>query len=134
MSSSLLTSKSVATDAVLFTNSSTRDYFKTIIDIFIKTLSNVTSTLDISVLILNWLFEILDFLSIDNNGFIFEDSLFVNLYNCIITLAYSSEEELCLICNKVLLKTLEKYLFSLHFFMLEVNTAHKTFRLDSYLA
>jgi serine/threonine-protein kinase SMG1 len=109
VSSSLLTAKNVSSDAVLFTNSSTRDYFKIIIEIFIKTLSNATSTRDINILTLKWLHEILEILSIENNGFIFEDKLFIKLYNCIITLAYSTEEELCLISNKALTKTLEKF-------------------------
>ena len=109
MSSSLLTAKNIASDTVLFTNSSTRDYFQTIVEIFIKTLSNETTTVDINVLLLKWLYEILEILSIENNGFIFEDKLFTSLYDCIINLAYSNEEDLCLNSNKVLLKTLEKF-------------------------
>ena len=107
MSSSLLTAKNIASDTVLFTNSSTRDYFQTIVEIFIKTLSNETTTVDINVLLLKWIYEILEILSIENNGFIFEDKLFTSLYDCIINLAYSNEEDLCLNSNKVLLKTLE---------------------------
>ncbi len=93
---------------MMLTNAPTRDYFKTIIEIIVKILPHSSTTLDISLLCLNWISEIIDHLTIDSS-YIFESSLFSTLVHSIITTAYSNEAEISLSCSKILLKILKKF-------------------------
>ena len=65
------------------TESSTRDQFRIIIEILTKLIGHATSSFDLVTLILNWLVEIIDFISIEN-AYIFDSLLFTHLYNACI--------------------------------------------------
>jgi len=85
--------------SAILTNAPTRDQFKIIIEILTKLISHTTSSFNLVSLILNWLVEIIDFISVEN----------AYIFDSLICVAYSNETEICLLCNKVLLKTLQKF-------------------------
>lgn len=59
-------------------------------------------------LALNWLIEIIDNIQVDK-GFIARTELFNKLFNSVINAAYSDEEDVRLICAKLLTKSLQKF-------------------------
>jgi serine/threonine-protein kinase SMG1 len=69
--------------SAILTNAPTRDQFKIIIEILTKLISHTTSSFNLVSLILNWLVEIIEFISVEN-AYIFDSLLFTNLYNGII--------------------------------------------------
>ncbi len=85
VSSALFSTKNSGSDnSAILTNAPTRDHFKIMIEILTKIISHSSSSFDLSLLILNWLTEIIDLISTDNS-YIFETPLFTNLYNGVIT-------------------------------------------------
>lgn len=89
------------------TNSITREYFKIIVETATRLLEH-PSTPDESVLsTLNVISRVIDLISLDY-GFVFESALFSSLYNHIVTVAYYTEE-IALLSNRILLKTIVKF-------------------------
>lgn len=66
---------SAPVDKTMLTNGSTRDHFKTIIEVLGKIIPNSSSGYDTSMLVLKWLLEIVDLISIEYVN-IFESVLF----------------------------------------------------------
>jgi hypothetical protein len=74
------------------TNAPTRDHFKHMIEILAKIIPHPSSSYDTNMLVLNWLLEIIDLISIDYAN-ILETYLFSNLFGAVVTAAYSNEQE-----------------------------------------
>lgn len=91
----------------LFTNSITRDYFKIIIETLTRIVEHPSTPDESCLFALNWVLRAVDLISLDY-GFIFESRLFASLYNSIITAAYSNDE-IALVANRILLKTIKKF-------------------------
>jgi hypothetical protein len=130
VANSSLLRKADVEQASIFSNNTTKDYFKIIVELLLKFASHPSIEDDISNLILIWISEIIELISFDN-GFILKSEPFPNLFSCIIKMAYSTNETISLLCNKILLRTLEKFCslnqdnlaryFFNHLFFLKIN-------------
>lgn len=89
-------------------DSPTKDYFRIIIETITKLIAHPTTSIDITVLLLNWSVKIIECITVEN-GTIFSSNLFVNFINAIITTAYTNEDEITLVCHQFFIKLLQRF-------------------------
>ncbi|CAF0784356.1 unnamed protein product [Brachionus calyciflorus] len=90
------------------TDSPTRDYFRIIIETITKLISHPTTSLDISVILLNWSIKLIESITVEN-GSILSTNLFINFINSIITCSYSHEDEIVLLGHQMFVKILQRF-------------------------
>ena len=108
----------IINNQILNENTPNRDNFKIIIEFIQKLLANISCSLNVSLLMLNWINEIIDLIPIEHQNF-FQNKLFTKLFNSLITLGYSIEENVCTECSNILIKILIKSQYDLNISVLK---------------